>query len=117
MSQESAKTAPAAAPRSGTANLKPPWPRGVSGNPSGRSKRIPELFETMAADLGELTGIERALLWQAAKLMARSERAADANDSVRLANASARLLASLRNTRRKRAGRPPMRERLAEPAG
>jgi hypothetical protein len=47
--------------------------------------------------------------------MARSERAADANDAVRLANASARLLASLRNTKRK-PGRPPLREQLAAEA-
>jgi hypothetical protein len=117
MSQESPKISPVVAPRGGAANLRPPWPPGVSGNPRGRAKRELELFEAIAADLGELTGIERALILQAARLMARSERTADANDSVRLANAAARLLASLRNTKHKRSGRPPLRERITEHAG
>ena len=114
MSQETAETSPIAT-ASGRAvslrNLRPPWQRGVSGNPLGPFKHVFELFDAMTADLGDLTGIEHALLWQAAKLMAKSERAADANDAVRLANASARLLASVRNTKRKRPGRPPLRER------
>jgi hypothetical protein len=118
MSQETAETSPIAT-ASGRAvslrNLRPPWQRGVSGNPLGSLKRVYELFAAMIADLGDdLSGIEHALLWQAAKLMTKSERAADANDAVRLANASARLLASVqRNTRRKKRGRPPMRERIA----
>jgi len=93
-----------AAEKARLSNLHPFHP-GQSGNPGGRSKRIPELFEQMAADLGELTGIERAVLWQAARLMARSERSKDANDAVRLANAAARLLASLSRTKGQR-GRP-----------
>ena len=59
----------------------------------------------MAAELGELTGIEHAVLWQAAKLMARSERATKANDAVRLANASVRLLATL-SKKNSKPGRP-----------
>jgi hypothetical protein len=52
--------------------------------------------------------------------MARSERASDANDQVRLANASARLLATLSKKKRLKPGRPPLRERMAaeaEPVG
>jgi hypothetical protein len=77
------------------------WPPGISPNPGGKSKRIPELFAQMSIGLGDLTGIERTLLWQAARLMAKSERAPKANDQVRLANAAARLLASLRRDKRK----------------
>jgi hypothetical protein len=116
MSQESVKPSPTATPSGRAAslrNLRPPWQPGVSGNPLGRFKHVYELFDAMIADLGDLTGIEHALLWQAAKLMAKSERAAEANDAVRLANASARLLASVRTTRRK-PGRPSLlRDRVA----
>jgi hypothetical protein len=70
----------------------------------------------MAPDFGELTAVDAAVLLQACRLMARSERASDANDQVRLANASARLLASLSKKKRK-PGRPPMRERMVEHAG
>ena len=117
MSQDGVKTSPTATPSGRAAslrNLRPPWQPGQSGNPLGRLKHVYELFDAMIADLGDLTGIEHALLWQAAKLMAKSERAAEANDAVRLANASARLLASVRTKKRKRAGRPPLREQLAE---
>jgi hypothetical protein len=117
MSQDGIDTSPTATPSGRAAslrNLRPPWQPGVSGNPQGRFKHVYELFDVMVADLGERTGIENALLWQAAKLMAKSERARDANDAVRLANASARLLASVRTKKRKRAGRPPLREQLAE---
>ena len=117
MSQEAAETSPTAAPSGRVAslrNLRPPWQPGQSGNPLGRFKHVFELFDAMTADLGDLTGIDQALLWQAAKLMARSERSKDANEAVRLANASARLLSAVRNKKRKRAGRPPLREQLAE---
>jgi hypothetical protein len=100
----------------GAANLRPfAFKPGQSPNPGGKSKRIPELFAQMSIGLSDLTGIESALLWQAARLMAKSERAPKANDQVRLANASARLLASLRKNRTK-PGRPPLRERIAEHA-
>ena len=78
-----------------------PFPKGVSGNPSGKTlgKRYMALFADLASDLGgeeALTGIERALLGQAVGLMVRAERVRNTDDAVRLANASARLLASLR---------------------
>ena len=95
-----------------------PWPKGVSGNPSGNTmgKRAAELFAAMATDFPELSGIERSLLQQAAKLMARSERAKEATDAVRCANAAARLLASLKKS--KRDHKPSYRERLlAEVSG
>jgi hypothetical protein len=117
MSQESIKSSPTTAPSGRAAslrNLRPPWQPGVSGNPLGRFKHVFELFDAMTADLGDLTGIEHALLWQAAKLMAKSERAKDANDAVRLANASARMLASVSQKKNRKRGRPPLREQLAE---
>jgi hypothetical protein len=88
-----------------------PWPKGVSGNPRGRTlgKRYLTLFADLARDLGgeaALTGIERALLGQAVGLMLRAERVKDTDDAVRLANASARLLANLRNTKRERQATP-----------
>ena len=78
-----------------------PWPKGVSGNPSGRilGKRYLTLYGDLARDLGgeaALSAIERALLSQAVGLMVRAERVKETDDAVRLANASARLLASLR---------------------
>jgi len=78
---------------------------GMSGNPSGRTvgKRYLALFADLARDLGgeaALSAIDRALLSQAVGLMVRAERVKDTDSAVRLANASARLLASLRNTRR-----------------
>jgi hypothetical protein len=90
---------------------------GVSGNPSGRttSKRFCELYDAMMVDLGgeSLGAVDRALLSQATTLMIRAERVRDVDDCVRLANASARLLASLR-TKHKRQPAPvlPLREVL-----
>jgi hypothetical protein len=74
--------------------------------------RAVKLFEQMAPDFGDLTAVESALLLQACRLMARSEKASNPNDAVRLANASARLLASLQ-TKRRKPGRPsPLRDRV-----
>jgi hypothetical protein len=109
MSQETVKPAPTATPSGRAAslrNLRPPWQPGQSGNVLGPLKHVFELFAAMTADLGELTGIEHALLWQAAKLMAKSERAKEANDAVRLANASARMLASVSRAKKGKPGRP-----------
>ncbi|HKD93048.1 MAG TPA: hypothetical protein VKB56_14140 [Terriglobales bacterium] len=116
MPQEATKTAPTAAPSGRAAslrNLRPPWQRGQSGNPLGPFRHIFELFDAMTADLGDLTGIEHALLWQAAKLMAKSERSPNANDAVRLANAATRMLASVQTKRRRKPGRPlALRDRI-----
>ena len=79
------------------------WKPGESGNPTGSrvSKRVVELFTNMSADFVELTAVEGALLQQAARLMARSERTQTAEDAVRLANAATRILGKLRAERRK----------------
>lgn len=98
-----------------------PWPKGVSGNPSGRTlgKRYLALFADLARDLGgenALTGIERALIGQACQLMLRSERVCDADDAVRLANAASRILATLtakRAARKPALGPDALREYLA----
>jgi hypothetical protein len=91
-----------------------PWPKGVSGNPAGRPKRISILYQALAQSLaadfdGDLTGIEIELLWSAARMLARAERSpAKADDAVRLCNCAQRILAGLRSARRYRdAARPP----------
>ena len=112
MSQDSTETSVAAAQHGGISHLRP-WRKGESGNPHGRAVRAVKLFEMMAPDFGELTAVDAAVLLQACRLMAKSEKASAANDAVRLANAAARLLASLRHTRRK-PGRPSLlRDRVA----
>ena len=104
MSQDPAKLSVAVPQQASLSHLRP-WRKGESGNPHGRAVRAVKLFEMMVTDFGELTAVESALLLQACRLMARSERASDANDAVRLANASARLLATLSKKKRK-PGRP-----------
>jgi hypothetical protein len=94
-----------------------PFPKGVSGNPSGKTlgKRYLALFADLARDLGgedALSAIDRALLSQAVGLMVRAERVKDTDDAVRLANASARLLTGLRKKQRQPAF-VPLRERWA----
>lgn len=79
-----------------------PWPKGVSGNPSGNktNKRAASLFEEMVADLGgaaALSAIDRAMLEQAAHLLVRGQRAKDADIAIRLSNAAARLLARFKH--------------------
>src|SRR6516225_5740556 len=100
MSQDSTETS-VAVPQQDTVSHLRPWRKGESGNPHGRAVRAIKLFEMMVADFDELTAVESALLLQACRLMARSERAKDANDQVRLANASARLLATLSSKKKR----------------
>jgi len=95
-----------------------PWPPGVSGNPTGSrtSKRALALFDAMAADFGgadALSAIDKTMLAQACRLLVRSERARDADIAVRLSNASARLLAGLRKTKRQPASGPTLAQYLA----
>ncbi len=84
-----------------------PWPPGTSGNPEGgriRSRRIDALYTDLAADLGgasTLTAVQNTLVRQAARMLARAERERNAEHVVRLTNCASRLLASLRNGRRK----------------
>jgi hypothetical protein len=84
-----------------------PWLKGQSGNPQGgriRSRRIDALYADLAADLGgasTLTAVQNTLVRQAARMLARAERERDAEHCVRLTNCASRLLASLRNGRRK----------------
>jgi hypothetical protein len=112
MSQDSTEPSVAAAQHGSVSHLRP-WRKGESGNPHGRAVRAIKLFEMMVTDFGELSAVESALLLQACRLMARSERASDANDAVRLANASARLLASLSTKKKRKPGRPSLHERIA----
>jgi hypothetical protein len=78
-----------------------PWQPGQSGNPSGGriSVRANSLFAEMAADWGganSLSAIDRALLMQACRLMARAARAKDADAVVRLTSEARRILVTLR---------------------
>jgi len=77
-----------------------PWPKGVSGNPSGSkvSKRVTNLFEALANEFGgaDLSATDRALLMQACRLLVRSERVKEAEIAVKCANAARRILAGLR---------------------
>ena len=94
---------------------------GQSGNPLGPhavvKERVDELVAAMAADLGELTGIDSVVLRQAARLLVRAERTKNPDIAVRASNAASRMLATLQRKRHKR-GRPPLRELAeAEPVG
>jgi hypothetical protein len=78
-----------------------PWPKGTSGNPSGSrvNVRAVALFNELAADFGgvaALSALDRVLLSQACRLMARAARARDADAAVRLSSEARRALLSLR---------------------
>jgi hypothetical protein len=98
-----------------------PWPKGVSGNPSGSkvSKRVTALFENLADDFGgaDLSATDRALLMQACRLLVRSERVKEADEAVKCANAARRILAGMRS-RHEVTGVPwsPLRDSLRETA-
>jgi hypothetical protein len=78
---------------------------GQSGNPLGPhavvKERVDELVAAMAADLGELTGIDSVVLRQAARLLVRAERTKNPDIAVRASNAASRMLATLQKKRRK----------------
>jgi hypothetical protein len=129
MSQDSTKPAPAKAPAThiGMANLRRPWQPGQSGNPTGRSQRYWDLFGMITAQIGgdTLSPMEREYISRAAENMRRAEHAKDNNERVRLTRCAMGLVDRVRDMRRergdrKRAGRPPLRERIepqAEPVG
>jgi hypothetical protein len=88
VAQEPAKRRP-----SGT-----PWPKGVSGNPSGStvSKRFAALYDAMLAEFGDavLTASDRALLSQACRLLCRRMR--DDEVAVKASNAARHIIDGLR---------------------
>jgi hypothetical protein len=97
---------------------------------SRNARRYRDLLADMACDLGgaaNLSTAELAILRQAAGLVLRSEqiqadvvngRPVDADEAVRLANASARLLAALRSKQgqRNKPATMSLRDRLAAEA-
>ena len=123
MSQESAKTAPAAAPHRNTVGLRPPWQPGQSGNPTGRSQRYWHLFGMISAQIGGESGLspmEREYISRAAENMRRAEHAKDNNERVRLTRCAMGLIDRVRDMRRERGDKAtgvPMRDRIAEHAG
>jgi hypothetical protein len=74
-----------------------PWPKGVSGNPSGSklSKRFADLFAAALAEFGAaaLSASDRALLEQACRLMARRMR--NEENAIKATNSARRIIASL----------------------
>jgi hypothetical protein len=97
-----------------------PWPKGVSGNPSGStvSKRFAALYASMLAEFGDavLTASDRALLAQACRLLCRRMR--DDEIAVKATNAARHIVNSLHERYPQAAGTEghafsPMRDRLA----
>ena len=88
-----------------------PWPKGVSGNPTGRrtsAARHGELFAAIAGEFGDLSPLEREFVSRAADQLRRAERSKDNNEHVRLTRCAAQLIDRVRDLRR---------ERKPEPAG
>jgi hypothetical protein len=108
------------------ANLRPPWPKGVTGNPAGRQSRKSrhrKMVEELIADLGGDVGpIDRILVEQAAWLLVQGEdhqRARNSGkpvsdeDMTRCANGAARILLRLRASRgRCEPDHVPLRDRI-----
>jgi hypothetical protein len=111
------------------ANLRPPWPKGTSGNPAGkqsRKSRHRKMVTELIADLGANVGtLDRILVEQAAWLLVQSEDHQRARNSgkpvpdeaiTRSANGAARILLRLRERRRVSEAIVPLRERLGASA-
>jgi hypothetical protein len=90
-----------------------PSPASITAKGTIRSKRYQRLYADLSLELGELNAIDSALLSQAVSLMCRAEREKSSTDAVRCTNTVSRLLASLRDKKRKHE-RPtiPLREQL-----
>jgi hypothetical protein len=69
----------------------------------------------LSAEFGEIDAVERAMLEQACRLMMKGERVKDADQAVRLANASTRLLMALRKARGKREPAVPTLDATEQP--
>jgi hypothetical protein len=93
------------------------FPKGVSGNPLGGRvlrARAERLYDEIAAEMGTMSAVERAMLAQATNFLARAQSAKDPRKAVPLFNAGIRALASIRNgLEPSRGGKPPS-TKLAE---
>ena len=90
---------PATAPEQRSGLRGRPFPPGTSGNPLGArivNQRAAELFAVMAGDFGPLSAVDEVLLRQACRLLARSERLKDPDNSIRMSGEARRLLEALR---------------------
>lgn len=97
-----------------------PWPKGVSGNPSGSRTNVSAgaLFVELSTDMGgadAMSAVDRVLLMQACKLLARAARARDADGAVRLTSEARRVIASLRKQAQPPKG-PTLEQYLAQRA-
>jgi hypothetical protein len=94
-----------------------PWPKGMSGNPTGIriSKHALKLFYEIAAELGgvdSLPAMDAALLLQATRLLVRSSRLKDHDAAIRMSSEARRTLEGLR-----RRCAPAVRSAPTEPFG
>jgi hypothetical protein len=76
------------------------FPPGVSGNPAGGavlSGRAERLYAEISAEMGSLTALQRAMLAQATKMLARAQSTRNPKAAVPLFNAGMRALATIHN--------------------
>lgn len=78
-----------------------PFPKGVSGNPSGskQSKRYVELRASIVGDLGELSGLDQIAVDQIVRALLRSEKAKDHAEAARCSRNARDWLRYLRERR------------------
>jgi hypothetical protein len=101
-----------------------PFPKGVSGNPSGskQPKRYLEILGCVLADLGvgglgELSGLDRLAVEQVVQQLRRAERAKDHAEAARCSRTAQQWLKDLQGRRAKREpSGPSLREYLAKKA-
>jgi hypothetical protein len=90
------------------------WPPGVSGNPSGTSKRFATLYSAMLAEFGELSVTDKTLLAHAVKMLLKAQRTKAPDDQVRLTNTATRVLVRLEQRKANAKPKPDLDAYLAK---